>query len=266
MSKTFTIASWNVNSLRARLQHVLKWLALRQPDVLALQETKVDDENFPAEALRQAGYYIAFNGQKAYNGVAVLSRTPMRDVITMLPNFDDIQRRILIVSVGLLRIVNVYVPNGFHVDSDKYYYKLHWLDRLQEHLRQELNHYPDLIVLGDFNIAPADKDVYDPAALAGSVLVSLKERQALKKMLTLGLEDSFRLFNPKAGCYSWWDYRAGSFRRNHGLRIDHILSSTAIVSHCVSCEIDQEIRGWQRPSDHAPVIASYQGISLRCET
>ncbi|MES2998610.1 MAG: exodeoxyribonuclease III [Pseudomonadota bacterium] len=262
MNKAFTIATWNVNSLRVRLQHVLEWLNLRQPDVLALQETKVEDKYFPEEALRRAGYHILFNGQKTYNGVALISRAPMHNLITVLPDCDDIQRRLLIVNIGLLRIVNVYVPNGASVDSDKYTYKLNWLNKLQKHLRQELNQHPNLIVLGDFNIAPEDRDVYDPAAWQGNVLVSPKERRALQEMLGLGLHDSFRLLNPEPGHYSWWDYRAGAFRRNHGLRIDHILSSTALAPHCVSCEIDKEIRGWGKPSDHVPVIASYQGIPI----
>jgi exodeoxyribonuclease-3 len=262
MNKIFTVATWNVNSLRVRLPHVLKWLALRQPDVLALQETKVEDEYFPEEVLRQAGYHVFFNGQKTYNGVAIVSRAPMWNPITVLPNFDDIQRRILAVNIGRLRILNVYVPNGASVDSDKYGYKLNWLSKLQKYLKQELNQHPNLIVLGDFNVAPEDKDVYDPAAWEGNVLVSPKERQALKEMLGLGFKDSFRLFNPASGYYSWWNYRAGAFRRNHGLRIDHILSSSALAPYCMSCEIDKEIRGWEKPSDHVPVIASYQDIPI----
>jgi exodeoxyribonuclease III len=261
MSKTFTIATWNVNSLRVRLNHVLEWLVLRQPDVLALQETKVEDQYFPEEILRQAGYHVLFNGQKTYNGVALMSRIRMSNSITILPDTDNIQRRILIANIGSLRIVNVYVPNGASLDSDKYRYKLNWLSKLQAHLRQELNHYPQLIVLGDFNIAPEDKDVHDPAAWAGKVLVSPAERQALKAILGLGLKDSFRLFTDEAGHYSWWDYRAGAFRRNHGLRIDHILSSSALVPYCIRCEIDKEPRGWEKPSDHVPVIASYQNIN-----
>jgi len=260
MNKNFTIATWNVNSLRVRLDHVLKWLAIRQPDVLALQETKVEDEHFPQEALRQAGYHVFFNGQKTYNGVAIISRMPMRNPITILPDVDANQRRILIVSIDVLRIVNIYVPNGAVIGSNKYDYKLNWLSKLQEQLQHELDQHPNLIVLGDFNIAPEDKDVHDPAAWEGHVLVSLQERQALREMLELGLIDSFRLFNLESGYYSWWDYRAGAFRRNHGLRIDHILSSAALAPHCVKCEIDTSTRRWEKPSDHVPVIASYRDI------
>lgn len=256
----FTIATWNVNSLRVRLNHVLEWLALRKPDVLALQETKVEDQHFPEEALRQAGYHVFFNGQKTYNGVALLSRSPLHNLLTALPNLDDIQRRVLIANISNLRIVNVYVPNGASPDSEKYTYKLKWLNKLQAYLQQELAQHPRLIVLGDFNIAPEDKDVHDPAAWEGHVLVSPAERSALKNILDLGLKDSFRLLNTEPGQYSWWDYRAGAFRRNNGLRIDHILSSSELAPHCVRCEIDKEIRGWEKPSDHVPVIASYEGI------
>jgi exodeoxyribonuclease III len=261
MNKTFTIASWNVNSLRVRLESVLRWLALRQPDVLALQETKVEDKDFPKEVLQQAGYHVFFNGQKSYNGVALISRLPIDNVITSFPDFDDVQRRILIANVGSLRIINIYVPNGASLDSDKYIYKLNWLSKLRSYLQTELLQHPHLIVLGDFNIAPEDIDVHDPLAWKDQVLVSPPERQALKEILKLGFTDSFRLFNHKAGCYSWWDYRAAAFRRNHGLRIDHILSSSALAPYCVECEIDKAIRGWEKPSDHVPVIASYQTIN-----
>ena len=257
----FTIATWNVNSLRVRLNHVLEWLALRQPDVLALQETKVEDQHFPEEALRQAGYHVFFNGQKTYNGVALLSRSPLHNLITSLPNLDDIQRRVLIANIGDIRIVNVYVPNGASPDSEKYTYKLNWLNKLHAYLKQELIQHPRLIVLGDFNIAPEDKDVHDPAAWEGHVLVSPAERSALKGILDLGLKDSFRLLNTEPGQYSWWDYRAGAFRRNNGLRIDHILSSSELAPYCVRCEIEKEIRGWEKPSDHVPVIASYENIN-----
>ncbi len=261
MNKNFTIATWNVNSLRVRLNHVLDWLALRQPDLLALQETKVEDKHFPEQALRDAGYHVFFNGQKTYNGVAFISRDPMHNIITSLLNFDDIQRRILIANIGILRIVNIYVPNGASVNSEKYKYKLNWLNKLKTHLQQELSQYPRLIVLGDFNIAPEDKDVHDPMAWRGNVLVSPPERQAFKEVLELGLKDSFRLFSEQGGQYSWWDYRAAAFRRNHGLRIDHILSSSALAPYCIRCEIDKEIRGWEKPSDHVPVVASYQNIN-----
>lgn len=257
----FTIATWNVNSLRVRLNHVLEWLTRRQPDVLALQETKVEDKHFPEEVLRQAGYHVFFNGQKTYNGVALLSRLPLHNILTTLPGLDDIQRRIIIANIGDLRILNVYVPNGASPDSEKYIYKLNWLKQLQIHLQQELIQYPRLIVLGDFNIAPEDKDVHDPKAWIGHVLVSPAERHALKEILKLGLKDSFRLFNNESGHYSWWDYRAGAFRRNNGLRIDHILSSSELAPYCTRCEIDKKIRGWEKPSDHVPIIASYKNIN-----
>jgi exodeoxyribonuclease III len=261
MSKIFTIATWNVNSLRIRLNQVLEWLSLRQPYVLALQETKVEDKHFPEEALRQAGYHVFFNGQKTYNGVAIISRAPMHNLITAFSNLDDIQRRILIVNIGFLRIVNVYVPNGLSINSDKYLYKLNWLHKLRAHLQQELKTHSHLIVLGDFNIAPEDKDVHDPPSWEGKVHVSAPERKALKEILALGLQDNFRLVNNEAGYYSWWDYRAGAFRRNHGLRIDLILSSPDVSSHCIRCEIDKEVRKWTNPSDHVPVIASYKNIN-----
>lgn len=261
MNKLFKIATWNVNSLRIRLEHVLAWLSLHQPDLLALQETKVENHHFPEEQFRTAGYHTLFNGQKTYNGVAFISRIPMHDVVTIFPKFDDPQRRILIVTVGSLRIVNIYVPNGASVGSEKYIYKLQWLAQLKAYLQQELLLYPRLIVLGDFNIAPEDRDVHDPRVWRDKVLVSPLERQALKEIMDLGLKDSFRLFNKQSGYYTWWDYRSGAFRRNHGLRIDHILNSNALVSHCSSCEIDKEMRLSEKPSDHVPVIASYRDIS-----
>jgi exodeoxyribonuclease-3 len=261
MNKLFKIATWNVNSLRVRLEHVLAWLKLHQPDLLAVQETKVENQHFPEEPFKKAGYHVLFNGQKTYNGVAFISRVPMQNEMTLFPEFDDTQRRILVVNIGSLRIVNIYVPNGSSLDSEKYIYKLRWLQQLKSYLQQELILHPSLIVLGDFNIAPDDKDVHDPTLWQGKVLVSPLERQSLKEILDLGLKDSFRLFNNQSGQYTWWDYRAGAFRRNHGLRIDHILSSDALISHCVACEIDKEIRLWEKPSDHVPVIATYQNIS-----
>lgn len=261
MNKLFKIATWNVNSLRVRLDHVLSWLSTNQPDVLALQETKVEDPHFPEALFKAAGYHVLFNGQKTYNGVALISRIPMQDLVTAFPKFDDPQRRILIVNLGSLRIVNIYVPNGANLDSEKYSYKLQWLKQLKAYLEQELLRHPHLIVLGDFNIAPEDRDVYDAKIWQGKVLVSPLERQALREIMALGFKDSFRLFNNQSGHYTWWDYRAGAFRRNHGLRIDHILSSNALAPHCIACDIDKETRLWEKPSDHVPVIASYQNIS-----
>lgn len=261
MNKLFKIATWNVNSLRVRLDHVLAWLNSNQPDVLALQETKVENQHFPEAPFKAAGYHVLFNGQKTYNGVALISRVPMQHLVTVFPEFDDPQRRILVVTLGSLRIVNIYVPNGARLDSEKYVYKLQWLKQLKAYLEQELLRHPHLIVLGDFNIAPEDSDVYDAKVWQGQVLVSPLERQALKEIITLGFKDSFRLFNNQPGHYTWWDYRAGAFRRNHGLRIDHILTSNALASRCIACNIDKEIRLWEKPSDHVPVIASYQNIS-----
>ena len=261
MTKLFKIATWNVNSLRMRLEHILAWLTSHQPHLLAVQETKVENHHFPEAAFRQAGYHVLYNGQKTYNGVAFISRIPMQNEVTFLPDFDDTQRRILVANIDSLRIVNIYVPNGSTLESEKFNYKLQWLKQLKIYLQRELNLHPNLIVLGDFNIAPEDKDVHDPKIWQGKVLVSPAERQALNDILALGLKDSFRTFHSEPGHYTWWDYRAGAFRRNHGLRIDHILSSNALISHCIACEIDKEIRLWEKPSDHVPVIATYQNIS-----
>jgi exodeoxyribonuclease III len=261
MNKLFKIATWNVNSLRVRLEHVLTWLNIHQPHLLAIQETKVENQHFPEELFKTAGYHVLYSGQKTYNGVAFISRVPMQNEVISLPNFDDIQRRILVVNIKSLRIVNVYVPNGSNIDSEKFIYKLQWLKHLKVYLQQELSLHPNLIVLGDFNIAPEDKDVHNPKIWQGKVLASPQERQALRNLLALGLKDSFRLFNNEPFQYTWWDYRAGAFRRNHGLRIDHILTSEALISQCIACDIDKEIRLWKKPSDHVPVIATYQNIS-----
>jgi exodeoxyribonuclease-3 len=248
------IASWNVNSLNVRLPHLQQWLASAQPDIVALQETKLEDAKFPAEAINAAGYRVVFSGQKTYNGVAVLAREEPRDVITDIPGFDDPQRRILIASVGDLRIANLYVVNGQDVGTDKYTYKLDWLANVRAHLAEEIRQHPNLIVLGDFNIVPEDRDVYDAVALKEQILLSTPERAALKSMLDLGLHDSFRLFNDEPKQYSWWDYRMGAFRRNLGMRIDLILASEALRSHCRAGSIDREPRTWERASDHTPVL------------
>lgn len=261
MSNTVTIATWNVNSLRVRLQQVLKWLTTHQPDVLALQETKVTDQDFPIVALRDAGYEVCFSGQKSYNGVAILSRLPIQQVETSFPGCTDTQRRLLIATLGPLRVLNLYVPNGASLDSEKYQYKLAWLAQLQDYLAKELANQRSVIVVGDFNIAPEDRDVYDPSRWEGHVLVSQPERQAFQQLIDLGLVDTFRLFHPEANHYSWWDYRAAAFRRNHGLRIDHILSTPHLSSRCVRCEIDKAPRSWEQPSDHVPVIATYENIN-----
>ena len=254
---TFKIASWNVNSLRVRLPHLETWLAQEQPDVIALQEIKLEDKNFPIAEITAAGYHAVFSGQKTYNGVALLSKQPLDKIETAFPNFVDEQRRVLAATLGDIRIINLYVPNGSSVGSDKYQYKLKWLEQLKYYLQAQLLLYPQIIVLGDFNIAPEDKDVHDPKAWEGSVLVSEAERVALREILADGLLDAFRLFEDDAGHYTWWDYRMNAFKRNLGLRIDHILISKALQPHCNSCYIDKTPRSWERPSDHTPILASF---------
>lgn len=249
------LATWNVNSLKVRLPQVLDWLNRHQPDVLCLQETKLEDANFPLEAVRAAGYQALFSGQKTYNGVAVLSRIAASDAICAIPAFDDPQKRVLAATVGGTRVICVYVPNGESVESDKYQYKLKWLAALTQWLRDELQRHPHLALLGDFNIAPQDRDVHDPAAWAGKVLCSQPERNALQALFDLGLQDSFRLFDQPEKSFTWWDYRMNAFRRKMGLRIDHILLSARLAAACSSCTIDTEPRKSERPSDHAPVIA-----------
>ncbi len=257
------LATWNVNSLRVRLEQVRDWCARQRPDLLALQETKLEDGAFPAEALREAGYRSLFAGQKTYNGVAILYRGDVEPqaVVTDLPGLDDPQRRLLAATFGDLRLVNVYVPNGAAVGSDKFAYKLDWLARLRDFLAAELARHERLAVVGDFNIAPEDRDVHDPELWAGAVLVSPLERAAYRELLALGLHDAFRLFDQPEASYSWWDYRAGAFRRNHGLRIDHILVSEALRRRCTACFIDREPRAWQRPSDHTPVVADFDAVN-----
>ena len=251
------IATWNVNSLNVRLPQVLDWLRVEQPDLLALQETKLTDADFPTLDIAEAGYQAVFSGQKTYNGVALLSRLPARDIVTGLPGSDDPQRRVLGATVGGARILNLYVPNGQAVGSEKYAYKLDWLDRLADWLTTELTQHSQLVVLGDFNIAPEDRDVHDPAAWAGHILCSGPERAAFRRLLSLDLQDTFRLFPQEEQTFSWWDYRAGAFRRNRGLRIDHILANPALATTCTSCRVDKTPRRLERPSDHAPVIAQF---------
>lgn len=251
------IATWNVNSLRVRLPQVLDWLAQRRPDVLGLQETKVPDEQFPVEEMAAQGYHAVFAGQKAYNGVALLSRQQAVEVVTDIPRLDDPQRRLLAATIGGVRLINLYVVNGSAVGSDKYAYKLQWLTHVSAYIEQQLTAFSQLGVMGDFNIAPEDRDVYDPELWYEQILCSAPERAALKRLLNLGLNDTFRLFEQEPGAFSWWDYRAGAFRRNQGLRIDLILASRALSMQCQSCEIDKTPRYLPRPSDHAPVIATF---------
>ncbi len=248
------LASWNVNSLNVRLAHVEQWCALAQPDVLALQETKLEDVKFPRAAIEALGYEVRFSGQKTYNGVAVLARTPIEDVVTDIPGLDDPQRRILLATVGGVRVANLYVVNGQAVGSEKYAYKLDWLARVTRFLEGELRNDPLLIVMGDFNIAPEDRDVHDPVAWHEQILCSTPEREALRRLLDLGLIDSFRLFEADPGHYSWWDYRQAAFRRNLGLRIDLVLAGEALKARARAATIDRTPRSWDRPSDHAPVV------------
>lgn len=252
------IASWNVNSLRVRLPQVLDWLVAQQPDVLALQETKLPDDQFPRAEIEAAGYQTLSSGQKTYNGVALLSREPAGgDIVTDLPGLDDPQRRVLGARFGDVYVLNLYVPNGQEVGSDKYAYKLDWLEKLQTFIEAQLQRTPNLVVLGDFNIAPDERDVYDPKAWENSVLFSPPERAAFQRLLGAGLVDTFRLFEQPEKIYSWWDYRMNAFRRNIGLRIDHILASAPLAAHCIASTIDREARQRERPSDHAPVIAEF---------
>ena len=248
------LATWNVNSLKVRLPHVLEWLAANPVDVLCLQETKQQDGDFPQAELQAAGYHSVFSGQKTYNGVAILSRVPASDVQTGIPDFVDEQKRVIAATFDDVRVVCVYVPNGQAVDSDKYYYKLAWLNALRNWLKEELTRHPKLVVLGDYNIAPEDRDVHDPVVWQGNVLVSETERIYFQNLIKLGLRDSFRLFEQAEKSFTWWDYRMMAFRRNHGLRIDHILISEPLVAQCKGCVIDKEPRKLERPSDHTPVV------------
>lgn len=249
------LATWNVNSLKVRLPHVLDWLAANQPDVLCLQETKLEDINFPVAAIEAAGYRAIFCGQKTYNGVALLGRTDGADIVSAIPGLVDEQKRVLAATYGDVRVVCAYFPNGQSLDSDKYQYKLRWLQALNQWLADELKMYPKLALLGDYNIAPEDRDVHDPKAWECQVLVSPAERAAFSELQALGLKDAFRLFEQPENTFSWWDYRMAAFRRNMGLRIDHILLTHALADNCKACWIDSAPRKLERPSDHAPVVA-----------
>ncbi len=249
------LATWNVNSLKVRLPQVLEFLAAHKPDVLCLQETKLDDANFPSADITGAGYQGVFSGQKTYNGVAILSSHSPQEVTMGIAAFEDPQKRVISAVVNGVRIVCVYIPNGESVESAKYVYKLDWLRRLNACLKEELARYPRLAVLGDYNIAPEDRDVHDPKFWAGKVLFSEPEKAALRDMVALGLQDSFRLFEQPEKSFSWWDYRMNGFKRNLGLRIDHILLTAELAKACKSCRIDRDMRAKERPSDHAPVVA-----------
>lgn len=250
------LATWNVNSLKVRLPQVIDWLNNHQPDVLCLQETKLQDEFFPvSEIAKRTGYQSIYAGQKTYNGVALLSKELGREVSSVLPGLGDPQKRFIAATYGDTRIICLYVPNGERVDSEKYNYKLNWLAKLKVFLEAESGRYPKIAVLGDFNIAPEDHDVYDPEEWKGKVLCSELERASFRELLDIGFVDSFRLFEQPGNSYTWWDYRMMSFRRNRGLRIDHILLSREMAGDCTACWVDKAPRKLERPSDHAPVMA-----------
>lgn len=252
------IATWNVNSLKVRLPQVLDWLALHSPDLLALQETKVPDDLYPLEAITAAGYECVFNGQRTYNGVALLSRKKMTDVAKDISTFEDPQRRVLGATLGDVRILDLYVPNGESLISEKYTYKLNWLSHLNQLIEAERKKYPHVVLLGDFNIAPHDIDVHDPKQWESHVLCSEKERAAFQEILGLGFVDCFRHLHPAEPGFTWWDYRLNAFKRRMGLRIDHILASQSLAASCTACYVDPLPRASERPSDHAPVIAEFR--------
>ena len=251
------ITTWNVNSLKVRLPQVLAWLASHQPDALCLQETKTEDASFPLAEIEQAGYHAVFAGQKTYNGVAILSRATAVDPVMAVPGFDDPQKRVLAATINGVRVVCLYVPNGQSVDSDKYQYKLAWLQAVTAWLKNELASHASMAVVGDFNIAPADLDVHDPKAWAGQVLCSDAEREALRQLMAIGLRDALRMLEPEAQIFTWWDYRMNAFKRKMGMRIDHILISETLAARCRACAVDLEPRRHERPSDHAPVSATF---------
>ncbi|MDE2621742.1 MAG: exodeoxyribonuclease III [Betaproteobacteria bacterium] len=255
------IATWNVNSIKVRLDQVLSWLQEHRPEVLCLQELKCEADRFPLAAVEEAGYQALVAGQKTYNGVALLSRTPGTDPLAGMPGFEDVQQRVIAATYGDTRVISVYCPNGESLTSDKYAYKLRWFGALREYLAAALRQYPKLVVAGDFNVAPEDRDVYDPVAWRGEVLCSDPERAAFDALLSVGLRDSFRLFEQAERSYSWWHYRVNAFKRDMGLRIDHILVSEALRPLCTACTIDKLPRAAERPSDHAPVLAEFSGSS-----
>ncbi len=248
------LATWNVNSLTVRLPQVLEWLASAAPDVLVLQETKLTDEKFPHGDFAAAGWQVQWFGQKTYNGVALISRGPATDIVRNIPGLGDEQARVIAGTVAGVRCIGAYFPNGQAPDSDKFAYKMRWLEALREWVRAELTAHPGLVLMGDFNIAPEDRDVYDPVAWAGQIHCTPEERAHFQALVALGLHDAFRLFDQAPRSWSWWDYRNLAFRKNQGLRIDHILVSDALRPKVQACSIDKAPRKNERPSDHAPVI------------
>lgn len=253
------IATWNVNSLNVRLPHVLAWLEKEPVDVLALQETKLTDDKFPADALAEAGYRAVWNGQPTYNGVAILAREAPADAVPDLPGYEDDQKRVLAATVGGVRVIDVYCPNGGDLDSPKYGYKLAWFAALRDYVADELSRHERLVVLGDFNVAPRPEDTHDPEKWEGRILCSPPEREALQTVIDAGLVDTWRLFPDREGRrrFTWWDYRNGGWARNAGLRIDHILASPALAKTCGDCAAHVGERGRKRPSDHVPVVAEF---------
>jgi exodeoxyribonuclease-3 len=255
------LATWNINSLTVRLPQVLDWLAANPVDVLALQELKLTDDKFPFEAFTQAGYSAQCFGQKTYNGVALLSRTPASDVVKNIPGFADDMARVISATVDGIRVIGAYFPNGQEPGSEKFEYKMHWLKGLRDWVRAELAAHPQLVLMGDFNITFDDADVWDPVALKDTIHCTEEERYQLRALVALGLHDSLRLFPQPEKSYSWWDYREMAFRRNRGLRIDHILVSNALKPRVSACRIDKTPRKNERPSDHAPVIVELRAAS-----
>ena len=250
------LATWNVNSLTVRLPQVLDWLAANPVDALVLQETKTTDDKFPREAIEAAGYHVAFFGQKTYNGVALLSKQNASQVQKNIPNFEDDMARVIAATVDDVRVIGAYFPNGQAPDSDKFVYKMRWLQALREWLQTELAQHPKLVLMGDFNITVDDRDVWDPVGLKDTIHCTVQEREHFQGLIDLGLRDAFRLFDQAEKSYSWWDYREFAFRRNRGLRIDHILVSEALVSRVSGCVIDKAPRKNERPSDHTPVVVT----------
>lgn len=252
------LATWNVNSLAVRLPQMLDWLAANPVDALVLQETKLTDDKFPAAEIQAAGYQVHWFGQKTYNGVALLSREPVaaETVQRNIPGFADEQARVIAGTLDTVRVIGAYFPNGQAPDSEKFVYKMAWLESLRAWVQAELQQHPELVLMGDFNIAPEDRDVYDPVAWAGQIHCTPEERAHFQGLLGLGLVDAFRLFEHPPKSWSWWDYRNLAFRKNQGLRIDHILVSEALRARVSSCEIDKQPRRNERPSDHAPVIVT----------
>ncbi len=251
------IASWNVNSMKVRLPHVLDWLASESPDVLTIQETKLPDDKFPVDEIEEAGYQVVCSGQRTYNGVATISKRSSENVITDVPGLDDPQRRILGTTIGNLRVLNLYVVNGQEVGSEKYQYKLEWLDKVTQYIARDLENYENYVVLGDFNITPDDRDLHNPERWKDRILCSEPERTALNKILELGFQDTFRLFDQPEKTFSWWDYRQMAFSRNRGMRIDLILANHNLAKSCERSYVDVNPRRLERPSDHAPVVAVF---------